>query len=78
MFSKLEPLAGDPILALMAAYREDASPQKVDLGVGVYQDEQGNTPVLEAVTRAEHVLLDHQKTKVYVGIAAACALPQNS
>lgn len=71
MFSDLEPLGGDPILALMAAYRADASPDKVDLGVGVYQDEAGNTPVLAAVTRAEERLLASQQTKVYVGIAGS-------
>ena len=71
MFAELEPLGGDPILALMAAYRADPSPDKVDLGVGVYQDEQGATPVLRAVTQAEHELLDHQVTKVYVGIAGS-------
>ena len=71
MFQKLEPLGGDPILALMAAYRADPSADKVDLGVGVYQDEQGTTPVLRAVTAAEQVLLDEQTTKVYVGIAGS-------
>ena len=71
MFADLEPLGGDPILALMAAYRADPSADKVDLGVGVYQDEQGDTPVLRAVTKAEHELLDHQTTKVYVGIAGS-------
>lgn len=71
MFSDLEPLPGDPILALMAAYREDDAGNKVDLGVGVYQDEQGRTPVLGAVTAAERMILEHQTTKSYVGIAGS-------
>jgi aspartate aminotransferase len=71
MFSDLDTLPGDPILALMAAYREDESPQKVDLGVGIYQDESGATPVLEAVRRAEAILLETQTTKAYVGIAGS-------
>ncbi len=68
---EIDPLPGDPILALMAAYREDSAPNKVDLGVGVYQDENGQTPVLAAVTAAEHQILDHQATKSYVGIAGS-------
>ncbi|MEL7023995.1 MAG: amino acid aminotransferase [Pseudomonadota bacterium] len=65
----VSPMPGDPILALMAAYREDDSPNKVDLGVGVYQDDDGNTPVLRAVAHAEQRLLESQTTKSYVGIA---------
>ncbi len=45
MFSQLQPVATDPILGLMAAYKEDPNPLKVDLGVGVYKDEQGHTAV---------------------------------
>ncbi len=65
----VSPLPGDPILALMAAYRADASDKKVDLGVGVYQDDAGATPVLQAVTDAEQRILEAQRTKSYVGIA---------
>ncbi|MEL6214917.1 MAG: aminotransferase class I/II-fold pyridoxal phosphate-dependent enzyme, partial [Pseudomonadota bacterium] len=65
----VSPLPGDPILALMAAYRADASDKKVDLGVGVYQDDAGATPVLQAVTGAEQRILEAQRTKSYVGIA---------
>ncbi|MEM6817646.1 MAG: amino acid aminotransferase [Pseudomonadota bacterium] len=65
----VSPLPGDPILALMAAYRADPSDNKVDLGVGVYQDDDGATPVLLAVTEAEQRILEAQRTKSYVGIA---------
>lgn len=53
----------------MGLFREDDDPYKVDLSVGVYQDEGGNTPVLECVRQAEQQVLSEQKTKSYVGIA---------
>ncbi|MDT8428458.1 MAG: amino acid aminotransferase [Pseudomonadales bacterium] len=71
MFQSLRPLTADPILGLMAAYRADTNPAKIDLGVGVYKDEAGNTPVMSAVKRAEQELLQTQSTKSYVGPAGA-------
>ena len=53
MFERLARLPDDAILGLMAAFRADSDPRKVDLGVGVYRDDQGRTPVLQAVRRAE-------------------------
>jgi aspartate aminotransferase len=52
----------------MALFRADESKSKVDLSVGVYQDESGATPILECVRRAEHEILEGQTTKSYVGI----------
>ena len=69
MFQNLEPLPPDAIIGIMALFRQDDDPRKVDLSVGVYQDENGNTPVLECVRRAEQQLLEEQTTKSYVGIA---------
>lgn len=69
MFASLEPLPPDPILGVTAAFRADAFPDKVDLGVGVYRDERGNTPVPAAVREAERVMLARQATKTYVGPA---------
>ena len=69
MFERLESVIPDPILGLMAAFRADPDPRKVDLGVGVYRDDRGETPVLEAVRRAESALLARQSTKSYVGPA---------
>jgi aspartate/tyrosine/aromatic aminotransferase len=69
MFTHLEPLPEDPILGLMTLYRADPSPAKIDLGVGVYRDEQGQTPVPAAVRRAEQDVLREQRTKAYVGAA---------
>ncbi|HEY0768697.1 MAG TPA: aromatic amino acid transaminase, partial [Steroidobacteraceae bacterium] len=69
MFERLQPVAPDPILGLMAAFRADPDPRKVDLGVGVYRDERGETPVLESVRQAQSALLARQSTKTYVGPA---------
>jgi aspartate aminotransferase len=69
MFQSLEPLPPDPILGVTAAFRRDASPLKVDLGVGVYRDVAGNTPVPAAVRAAERALIETQVTKSYVGPA---------
>jgi aspartate aminotransferase len=69
MFERLDKLPVDPILGLMAAFRADADTQKIDLGVGVYRDERGDTPVLAAVRRAEEQVLSRQKSKVYVAAA---------
>ena len=69
MFQNLERLNPDTILGLMAKFRADTFSQKVDLGVGVYRDLNGNTPVLECVRRAEQVVLASQSTKSYVAAA---------
>jgi aspartate aminotransferase len=69
MFERLEPIVPDQILSLMAAYRADPDPHKVDLGIGVYRDERGETPVLEAVRKAEQALYARETTKTYVGPA---------
>ena len=69
MFERLEPVIPDPILSLMAAYRADPDPRKVDLGIGVYRDERGDTPVLATVREAESALVARQTTKTYVGPA---------
>jgi aspartate aminotransferase len=67
MFQSIQPLPPDPILGLSAAYRADTNPRKVDLGVGVYKDAAGNTPVMCAVKKAEEKLLNTQASKAYVG-----------
>ncbi len=69
MFQQLVPLQEDAILGLMSKFRADPSPDKVDLGVGVFRDLSGNTPVLAAVRRAERSMLDAQTTKTYVAPA---------
>ena len=69
MFSTLQALPTDPILGLMAAYNQDSNPDKIDLGVGVYKDEAGNTPVLKCVKKAEQFRLANETSKSYVGLA---------
>ncbi len=59
----------DPILSLSAACRADQRSQKIDLGIGVYRDHHGNTPVVQAIKIAEQRLLDKQTTKAYVGLS---------
>jgi len=69
LFQQLERLSPDSILGLMAKYRADPFDRKVDLGVGVYRDLSGNTPILDCVRRAEKEVLAAQTTKSYVGAA---------
>lgn len=69
MFEHLSSLPPDPILGLLASYRADENPDKIDLGVGVYKDEAGHTAVLQAVKEAETRLLQSEETKAYIGPA---------
>ncbi len=66
MFETLQNLPQDPILGLMAAYKADPNPNKVDLGVGVYRNDAGATPVLRAVKDAERQLALDEDTKAYL------------
>ena len=67
MLEILQPLPEDPLLGVMAAYRRDTDPRKVDLGVGVYKTEAGDTPIPAAISAAMERSAASQKTKVYVG-----------
>ncbi len=69
MFESLKPVGMDPILGLMAAFRADDRANKIDLGVGVYQDDRGRTPVMASVKEAEAQLMTLETTKSYQGIA---------
>jgi len=66
VFETLPALAPDPILGLSASYKADTNPHKIDLGVGVYKDENGNTPILKAVSMAQSVLQESERSKVYI------------
>jgi len=66
MLDQLQRLPDDSILGIMTAYRADTDPRKVDLGVGVYRDAHGETPVLACVRAAEQAVLARQTTKSYV------------
>ncbi|GAA6208954.1 aspartate/tyrosine/aromatic aminotransferase [Cognatishimia sp. WU-CL00825] len=69
MLSNLKAQPADKILALMAKFKEDPRSTKIDLGVGVYKNAQGVTPVMRAVKEAERRLVAEQTSKSYVGLA---------
>ena len=63
MFDALNPQPQDKILALIQMFKDDPRDGKIDLGVGVYKDATGNTPVMRAVKAAEQRLVEGQTTK---------------
>lgn len=67
MFESLRPRPIDPLLDIIRQFRTDPRPAKIDLGVGVFQDESGRTPILNAVKSAEQLLHETQDTKTYLG-----------
>jgi len=67
LFNHLNAVPPDPILGLITAYSADSNPDKIDLGIGVYRDEHGDTPMLDCVKQAEKTLLATQTTKSYLG-----------
>ena len=67
MFEQLQAVPPDPILGILAAYAQDTNPRKIDLGIGVYKDEAGNTPMLQCVVEAEKQLIATQTSKSYLG-----------
>ncbi|MEL6451531.1 MAG: amino acid aminotransferase [Pseudomonadota bacterium] len=69
MFETLTAQKPDGILMLMQMYRDDPRADKVDLGVGVYKDASGNTPIMRAVKAAEQRLWQDETTKTYVALA---------
>lgn len=68
MFDFLPLAPPDAILGLSEAFKNDPNPRKINLSVGVYKDEQGNTPILGCVKEAERRLLAQEKTKGYLSI----------
>jgi aspartate aminotransferase len=77
MFERLERMPDDPILGLMAAFRADPDTRKVDLGVGVYRNDKGETPVLDAVRKGEAAVLARQTSKTYVAPAGNAGFNQS-
>ncbi|SMX26710.1 Aromatic-amino-acid aminotransferase [Pelagimonas phthalicica] len=69
MFETLTEQPADKILQLMQMYREDPREGKIDLGVGVYKDATGKTPVMRAIKAAEKKLWEEQDSKAYTGLA---------
>jgi aromatic-amino-acid transaminase len=68
MFEKLEMAPADPILGLTEAFKKDTNPNKINLGVGVYEDDSGKTPIMHSVKKAEEKILKTQTTKNYLPI----------
>ncbi len=67
MFQTLRPQQPDPLLALIGLFRDDPRCDKIDLGVGTYRDEDGFTPVMDAIKSAERRLFETQGSKAYLG-----------
>ena len=67
MLDRLNAVAADPILGIIAAHAADDNPKKIDLGIGVYKDEGGNTPILKCVKKAEQILEQTETSKTYLG-----------
>jgi len=77
MWKGVQAAPADAIFGLTEAFKNDPNTRKVNLGVGVYQDDDGNTPILKCVKEAERLLLDNERTKSYLPISgdpiyAAC------
>jgi aspartate/tyrosine/aromatic aminotransferase len=68
MFEQFTPAPPDAILGLTEAFKKDPNPKKVNLGVGIYKDAQGRTPILASVKRAEERILQEENTKNYLSI----------
>ena len=69
MFENLKLQSEDKIMALMSLYKADERKEKIDLGVGVYKNNKGQTPIMDAVQKAASILNNTQKTKSYVGLS---------
>ena len=76
LFSAVEMAPRDPILGLNEQFNADTNPSKVNLGVGVYYDDNGKLPLLECVRRAEHQLLEAPKARGYLPIDGIAAYDQ--
>jgi aromatic-amino-acid transaminase len=69
LFDRLEEQAPDALIGLIALCNADPRPDKIDVGVGVFRDSAGNTPILKCVKIAEQILVETQETKSYLGSA---------
>ena len=68
MWKDIEAAPADAILGLTEAFKKDTNSKKVNLGVGVYKDDDGATPILNCIKKAERLLVDQQSTKGYLPI----------
>lgn len=72
----LDPVKSDSLLALIAMANADTRPEKIDVGVGVYKDGSGKTPVMRSVKAAEKLLWERQQSKGYLGGAGDVVFPR--
>ena len=72
----LDPVKSDSLLALIALANADTRPEKIDVGVGVYKDGSGRTPVMRSVKAAEKLLWERQQSKAYLGGAGDVTFPK--
>ena len=77
MFEQLISQPSDKIMELMAQYAEDNRTNKLDLGVGVYKNAAGATPIMRAVKKSEEILLKVQDSKSYVGLIGSIEFSRN-
>src|SRR5690606_11521847 len=78
LFSTLSAYAGDPILSLQLAYRDDVRPDKVNLSIGLYYDEEGRIPRLESVQRAQRIVNESVAASTYLPMSGSPAYCQAS
>ncbi|MEX2605836.1 MAG: amino acid aminotransferase [Kiritimatiellia bacterium] len=71
LFDSISPAPADAILGLTEAYKADSNPNKINLGVGVYMNDEGVTPVLSSVKKAEARLLEQESSKGYLPISGS-------
>ncbi len=71
MWKNIDAAPADSILGLTEAFKNDTRPAKVNLGVGVYKDDEGNTPIFESVKVAEEILLKQEQSKSYLPISGS-------
>ncbi len=69
MWKEIEAAPADPIFGLTEAFKVDTNPNKVNLAVGVYKNEEGKTPIMDCVHKAEEILLKKEQSKVYLPIS---------
>ena len=77
MFEHLNSQPSDKIMELMAQYAEDRRTNKLDLGVGVYKNAEGATPIMKAVKKSEEILHSLQDSKSYVGLIGSIEFSKN-
>lgn len=77
MWKEIEAAPADAILGLTEAFKKDSNPRKVNLGVGVFKDDQGNTPILKCIKAAEQKLVETESSKGYLPIPGSPAYGAN-